>query len=53
MAIPDALTADLSDVELAAALATAAGDLLNSVRAESGLSGRELGDAGDRIFGTK
>ncbi|MFN8056951.1 3'(2'),5'-bisphosphate nucleotidase CysQ [uncultured Gordonia sp.] len=48
MAIPDALTADLSDVELAAALATAAGDLLNSVRAESGLSGRELGDAGDR-----
>lgn len=48
MAIPDELTADLSDVELAVALATAAGDLLNSVRAESGLSGRELGDAGDR-----
>ncbi|MFT4200301.1 3'(2'),5'-bisphosphate nucleotidase CysQ [Gordonia sp. (in: high G+C Gram-positive bacteria)] len=41
-------TPDLSDVELSAALATAAGELLLSVRADSGLSGRELGDAGDR-----
>ncbi|QKT09013.1 3'(2'),5'-bisphosphate nucleotidase CysQ [Gordonia sp. X0973] len=38
----------MPDVELAAALATAAGELLNSIRAESGLAGRELGDAGDR-----
>ncbi|MFT3899093.1 MAG: 3'(2'),5'-bisphosphate nucleotidase CysQ [Gordonia sp. (in: high G+C Gram-positive bacteria)] len=43
-----ALSPDLSDVELSAALATAAGDLLLSVRADSGLAGRELGDAGDR-----
>ncbi len=42
------LTADLSDVGLAAALAAAAGELLLAVRADSGLSGRELGDVGDR-----
>ena len=48
MAASAELTAELSDVELSAALATAAGELLNTVRAESGLSGRDLGDAGDR-----
>ncbi|GAB10280.1 3'-phosphoadenosine-5'-phosphatase [Gordonia araii NBRC 100433] len=48
MAAPVELSADVSDVELAGALATAAGELLLSVRADSGLSGRELGDAGDR-----
>nr|WP_161927583.1 3'(2'),5'-bisphosphate nucleotidase CysQ [Gordonia crocea] len=38
----------MTDLELAVALATAAGDLLLSVRADSGLSGRDLGDVGDR-----
>lgn len=36
------------DRKLAGELATAAGELLLDVRANSGLSGRELGDAGDR-----
>ena len=48
MAESGGLTAKLSDVELSAALATAAGELLTTVRAESGLTGRDLGDAGDR-----
>ncbi len=36
------------DARLAAELATAAGELLVALRAESGLSGTELGDAGDQ-----
>ena len=38
---------DLSDAALAAALAGEAGALLASLRADSGLTGKALGDAGD------
>jgi len=37
-----------ADIALAAELATGAGELLVRLRRESGLSGRELGDAGDQ-----
>ncbi|GAA1481232.1 3'(2'),5'-bisphosphate nucleotidase CysQ [Gordonia sinesedis] len=38
----------MDDRALAGELATAAGELLVAIRSDSGLNGRELGDAGDR-----
>lgn len=41
------MTADPKDLELAGRLATAAGELLLDLRRTSGLTGKDLGDAGD------
>lgn len=42
------MTVTSEDAELARRLATAAGELLLALRADSALSGKELGDAGDQ-----
>jgi len=43
----------MTDAELAAHLAHVAGRILLEVRDSGLISGKALGDAGDKIFGTK